>query len=36
VLDSDGRVHQKFEGYVTLEELEAALQEVLVNGQNPG
>jgi hypothetical protein len=30
VLDSDGRVHQKFEGYVTREELEAALQEVLV------
>jgi hypothetical protein len=32
VLDSHGRVHQKFEGYVTLEELEAALQEVLVKG----
>lgn len=32
VLDSDGRVHQKFEGYVTLDELEAALQEVLVKG----
>lgn len=29
VLDSDGRVYQKFEGYVTLEELDATLQEVL-------
>lgn len=29
VLDSDGRVYQKFEGYVTLEELEESLQGVL-------
>jgi hypothetical protein len=29
VLDPQGRVHQRFEGYVTLEELEAALLEVL-------
>jgi hypothetical protein len=32
VLDSDGVVHQKFEGYVTLEELAEALQEVSVKG----
>ncbi|MDA0734490.1 MAG: thioredoxin family protein [Chloroflexi bacterium] len=32
VLDSDGRVYQKFEGYVTLEELEEALQGVAVKG----
>ena len=29
VLDSEGRIHEKFEGYVTLEELEETLQEVL-------
>ena len=32
VLDSDGRIHQKFEGFVTLEELEETLQQVLVKG----
>jgi hypothetical protein len=32
VLDSQGRVHQKFEGFVTLEELEEALQGVLARG----
>ena len=32
VLDSDGRVYQKFEGYVTLEELEEALQGVVAKG----
>ena len=29
VFDSEGRIHQRFEGYVTLEELEESLQEVL-------
>jgi len=32
VLDSNGRVYQKFEGYVTLEELEEALQGVAPKG----
>jgi hypothetical protein len=32
VLDSQGRVHQKFEGFVTLEELEETLQNVLAEG----
>ena len=32
VLDSDGRIHQKFEGFVTLEELEETLQQVLISG----
>ena len=32
ILDSDGRIHEKFEGYVTLEELEETLQEVLPAG----
>ena len=32
VLDSQGRVHQKYEGFVSKEELEAALQEVLAQG----
>ena len=32
VLDSEGRVYQKFEGYVTLEELEEALQGVAAKG----
>ena len=32
VLDSQGRVHQKFEGFVTLEELEETLQGVLAQG----
>ena len=32
VLDAEGRVHQKFEGFVTLEELEQTLQEVLPTG----
>ena len=32
VLDADGQVHQKFEGFVTLEELEQTLQEVLPSG----
>ena len=29
VLDSEGRIHQRFEGFVTLEELEESLQQVL-------
>ena len=29
VLDSDGRVSQRFEGFATLEELESALRSVL-------
>ena len=29
ILDSDGRVSQRFEGFATLEELESALQTVL-------
>jgi hypothetical protein len=32
VLDSEGRVHQKFEGFVTREELEETLQGVLDQG----
>ena len=31
VLDSDGRVVQRFEGFATLEELEEALQAVLAS-----
>ena len=29
VLNSEGRIHQRFEGFVTLEELEESLQQVL-------
>ena len=32
VLDSEGRIHQRFEGFVTLEELEESLQQILVEG----
>ena len=32
VLNSEGRIHQRFEGFVTLEELEESLQQVLVEG----
>jgi hypothetical protein len=32
VLDSEGRVYQKFEGFVSLEELEETLEEVLAQG----
>ena len=32
VLNSEGRIHQRFESYVTLEELEESLLEVLVEG----
>ena len=32
VLNSEGRVHQRFEGFVTLEELEESLQQVLAEG----
>ena len=32
VLNSEGRVHQRFEGFVTLEELEESLQQVLPEG----
>ena len=32
VLNSEGRIHQRFEGFVTLEELEESLQQVLIEG----
>lgn len=32
VFNSEGRIHQRFEGFVTLEELEESLQQVLVEG----
>jgi hypothetical protein len=32
VLNSEGRIHQRFEGFVTLEELEESLRQVLVEG----
>jgi len=32
VLNSEGRIHQRFEGFVTLEELEESLQQVLLDG----
>ena len=32
VLNSEGRIHQRFEGFVTLEELEESLQQVLIKG----
>ena len=32
VLNSEGRIHQRFEGFVTLEELEESLQQVLSEG----
>ena len=32
ILDSDGRIRQQFEGFSTLEELEAALQVALAQG----
>ena len=32
VLNSEGQIHQRFEGFVTLEELEETLQQVLAEG----
>ena len=32
VLNAEGRIHQRFEGFVTLEELEESLQQVLIDG----